>query len=162
VSGQSVDEFASWELHKSVFEPDCGTLRDIYVKDTKLQDWKTALELILGGYPGAQLLRFRDGESSEAPIPSDLDSLFHGDDGWSLLFTIAELELFCHFFDPSEIEFSFPPKRATETSLRPLLAFIVAIGDAIGRDVIVTPENGQQAPYFRYEAAGQRLVWNPC
>jgi hypothetical protein len=155
-----VDDHASWELHQSVFELD-GTLRDIYVEDTTLEDWKTVLEHILGGYPGARLLRWRDGESVEVPIPIDLESLFDGDDRWLLMFTIAELEVDCHFFLVHEIELSFAPEPATEASLRPLLAFIVAIGDAIGRDVIVTPENGPHAPYFRYRPTDQRLTWYP-
>lgn len=77
-----VDDFASWELHSSVFAR-CGHLR-------------------------------------------------HRHDPTLLMFTIAELELVCHSFSADEIELSFKPEPATEVSLRPLLAFIVAI---------VTPEN---------------------
>ena len=71
--GALVDEFVSWKLHKGVFDSDHGTLRDIYVHDMKLEDWKTLLDFILDRYPGAQLQCWRDGESMAVPRPINLD-----------------------------------------------------------------------------------------
>jgi hypothetical protein len=159
---ERANAFASWELHHSVFEPDAMSLRDIYVLDTKLEDWRPMLELVLGRYPGARITRAPDGELVDVPIPDDLNSLFDSGYTTCLQFAIAELELFCNFFGPAEIELWFAWKPATEASLRPLLAFLIELGDATGREVIVTPENCQQAPYFRYEPTGQRLTYYPA
>lgn len=101
------------------------------------------------------------------PMPSACEALFGDpltkDDCFSMSFTVGDLVLDCHFFDPAEIEFSFWPDEVTEGSLRDLLAFLIDVGDAAGKPAILTHENGPQAPIFRYDPGEpqqrRRLRW---
>jgi len=159
---ERADAFASWAEHHRVFERDSGMLRDVYVRGPTLADWKAMLELVLQNYPAARLTRSLGDASVDVPIPDDLATLFEPfEQRAHLSVPLAELELVCYFFAAEEIELSFAPEPATETSLRPLLAFLIELGDALGREVLLTAENLPAAVYFRYEPAEQRLTWYP-
>ena len=76
-----------------------------------------------------------------------------------LTFMAGDVVVDCHFFRPSDIEFSFAPGEVTEQGLRALLVFMVELGDALKKRVIMTPENRPQYPIFGYDSHGQELVW---
>jgi hypothetical protein len=141
-----------WKIQSGDFERD-GSLRDIYVQSTTLDDWKALLGLLpKRNYP-ARLLR----SGVAVAVPADVRSLFDGADRPLLTFLIANIELDCHFFTPGEIELSFAPDGMTEATLRALLAFMIDIGEATGKAVLMTPENAPETPIFTYEQ--RQLTW---
>jgi hypothetical protein len=101
---QSIREVLNWKLQKADFDAD-GSLRDIYVLGTTIDDWKEVLALILREPFEAKLLR----DAVAQALPTDIESLF-GTTSNLLRFSVHGVELACHFFTPNEIEFDFVPK----------------------------------------------------
>src|SRR5262249_22263474 len=91
--------------------------------------------------------------------PTNFQSIFDEFPAYLMRFTIGGVALTCHFFTPTEIEFSFDPKDVTEPALHDLLAFMIDIGDTTKKRVIMTPENWPQAPIFRYDSNRIELKW---
>jgi hypothetical protein len=158
MNGTLIDGVLDWPRQKVDFEPD-GSLRDIYVENATVEDWKLVVARILDGNYAARLRR----GSAEAPLPADFESLFEGalegNDRYFMSFTLGDIVLDCHFFTSSEIEFSFAPNDVTEASMHGLLAFLIEVGEAIRKPVIMTPENCPQAPIFSYDPDGHQLRW---
>ena len=156
VAHERVAAALDWKTQRRDFEPD-GSLRDIYVRDTTVDDWKVVIALILDGNYQARLVR----SGAVVPVPDDFDTLFEADDRHLLSFSIAEVILDCHFFETAAIEFSFAPNDVTEARLQSLLAFMVDIGEAMRKPVNMTPENCPDETIFRYEPDERQLSWNP-
>jgi hypothetical protein len=70
-----------------------------------------------------------------------------------LFFDVAGVELASHFLQESEIEFDLRPDGLTEGKLRELLAFMAMLGRATRKAVVLTPENEQSRPIFRFDCA---------
>src|SRR5436305_1204563 len=121
---QRIREVLNWSLQKTDFEPD-GSLRDVYVLGTTIDDWKNAISFILRGPFEAKLLRDEVAQT----VPAEIESLF-GTTSNLLRFAVHGVELACHFFTVEEIEFDFVPNALTEESLFHVLEFMVSIGDA--------------------------------
>jgi hypothetical protein len=155
-----IDEVLDWPRQKADFERD-GSLRDIYVQDATIEDWKAVITHILDGDYRARLVC----GGAVVPMPGDFEALFggklYGNDRHFMSFSIGDVVLACHFFMPSEIEFSFGPEDVTETSLRDLLAFMLHLGEATRKIVVMTPENGPGCPIFRYASSEHQLSWIP-
>ena len=143
-----------WSLQKADFERD-GSLRDIYVQNATIDDWKLVIASIQRGGYGAQLHR----GGVEVALPASIESLFVPDGRPYMNFTVAGVALDCHFFTPTEIEFSSDPQEVTEHSLHGLLAFMINLGNVTSKPVIMTPENNSQSPILRYEPSQQSLSW---
>ena len=143
-----------WSTQKSEFETD-ETLRDIYVRDTTVDDWRIVLRRILDGAYHAGLER----AGVAVPLPENIESLFEEDHRHLLQVSINRVALSCHFFTPTEIEFSFSPEGITEAALKDLLAFMIDIGDAAKKPVMMTPENCPESPIFTYEPNQNQLRW---
>ena len=78
-----------------------------------------------------------------------------------LVFYVGGIELACHFFTPSEIEFDFDPGGVGEGELGCLLTFMADLGDLVGKVVVMTPENGRDEPMFKYDPSDRRVHWVP-
>src|SRR5262245_25587886 len=112
-----------------------GSLRDIYVLDTTLDDWHTFLDLVAG--------KLMD-EGVEVARPDDVATLFEVKH--LLVFYVGRIFFSCHFFARDEIEMSFGPEDIDEQSLPELLAFVSELAAALRKTVIVTPENCPEQP----------------
>lgn len=64
----------------------------------------------------------------------------------------------CHFFVTSEIELDLNPKEIKGAAEhKSVLLFMAGIAESIGKPILLTPENDQNAPYLSYEPS--RSVW---
>lgn len=145
-----------WPSQKADFEPD-GALRDIYIQNATIDDWRRVVAVILDGRFRARLER---GGASVA-VPPRFESLFEPDERHLLTFSVGDAVLACHFFTPDEIEFSLDPAEVSESVLESLLAFMIELGDATGKPVIVSPENAARVPIFEYGPREGQLRWLP-
>jgi hypothetical protein len=146
----------NWAAQKADFAPD-GSLRDICVENASLEDWKLVVAQIFDRDYGARLER----RGVVVAVPEDFDSLFDLNLGHRLSFTVGGVSFFCHFFAPTEIELSFAPEQVSKTALRDLLAFMIDLGDATKKLVVMTPENCREGPIFRYDFEQPLLRWTP-
>lgn len=144
-----------WSTQKADFVAD-GSLRDIYIQNATIEDWKIVVAQILDGEHAARLDRVA------MTIPADFEALFDGSEGDGahlMSFTVGTVVLTCHFFTPTEIEFSFAPNDVTESALRNLLGFMIDVGDSTKKPVLMTPENCPESPIFRYDSKQNQLRW---
>ncbi len=153
-----IDAALDWSRQKVDFEPD-GSLRDIYIQDATVEDWRVVVVRILdSGYRAELQLH-----GAAVPMPTEFEAVFGGEfdenDRYFMSFTVGDIALDCHFFTLTEIEFSFAPNDVTKTSLRHLLAFMIDLGEATKKPVIMTPENYPQSPIYRYDNSDHRLTW---
>lgn len=155
---RSIDGCADWSLQAEDFAWD-GSLRDIYVQGTSLDDWERVLRLVQYGPYQAQLF----ADDVLQPFPRDVRQLF-GDSSarpWRLWFSVEGVHLKCHFFTHEEVEFDLDPREVTQANLPALLRFMAELGDATSKPVVLTPENFQERPIFRYEPLRHAMTWLP-
>ncbi len=156
-----IDAVLDWPTQQAEFARD-GTLRDIYVANATIEDWKVVAPMLERDY-GARVQR--RGTAVPIPMPTDLDAMFRGtldgSDPYDVRLTIGDVVVACHVFSPTQIEFSFAPEGVTEASLRCLLSFMIDIGEATGKSVAMTLENSAVLPLFNYDASRRQLRWIP-
>ncbi|CAN5727293.1 hypothetical protein BH11MYX3_BH11MYX3_37010 [soil metagenome] len=148
-----VEAVVAWNRQSSDFEAD-GSLRDIIVADTTVEDWRTVLDLVIDGHYRGWLAR----HGVLVPRPTDLEALFL-EAAHYLSFSISELVVVGHFFTPGEVELSFDPRGVNEGVLRGLLAFMVELGEATEKVVVMTPENAPNVAIFRFDQEARELRW---
>jgi hypothetical protein len=141
------DFVLSAEMSKVALEVD-GSLRDIYVLETTLDDWRSALAMLIEAPYDAIL----DGSPLPSVLP-DLRALFFapGRPRSILSFRVGRVQMACHFFGEQEIEFDFDPRGLVATDLRGVLDFMERLGVRTGKPVMLTPENVRKCPIFRFD-----------
>lgn len=145
----TLDADELWRKACAEFAPD-GTLRDIYVASTSVDDWNTLVAVARrSGCKVEQSTR------TEPLIHQLAEAHFHGDERAILTLDVAGMELVGHCFSSSEIELSFSPEQVRGAAdLAALLRFLMAVAVTLQREVRITPENLPHAPILRIAASG--------
>jgi hypothetical protein len=123
-----------------------GSLRDVYVLQTDLSDWKRFL-VFSSRFSCTYTF---DGAMSALP---EVDSIFLNRDGSHLLrVNLGTATASCHFFVASEIELDLDPREIQSPKAHgEVLAFLEGLAGAVGKPVLLTPENGEHIPYLFFE-----------
>ncbi len=136
------------EFKEAAFYED-GSLRDIYVHQTQLEDWNRAAQFIAGRRYQLKLL----GEWHQLTFPDDLGRLFPTDDLIDrpvLGINVNGAILMCHFFDPERIELDLMPNEVNSPeTLDAIFDFLLGLASAVGKRVDLTEENVPDAVIFR-------------
>lgn len=147
-------EKLDWAKCKVAFCDDDGSLRDIYVFDTGIDDWNKMLQLLRRKLYGMTF--FLDGEVST--LPAEAGSIFSlkSDYACRLSVDLSGLLLNCHFFCLDQIEFDIAPSEVTdEAKFEGLICFMHDLSNELGRTVVLTPENVAEAVLFRAVPGGE-------
>lgn len=134
-----------------------GSLRDIYVSSTTVDDWRKILAFLAGKY---SVLYEIDG--LEAPLPVDFDEIQKrtGKASQHLTVYVEGVSLNCHFFCIEEIEFDlFPEDVNTKEKAEAILGFLTEVGLLLNKEVVLTPENVKRHVLVRYEPKTNRIVY---
>lgn len=136
----------SWTALRDVWEQDEGALRDIVVGETTVDDWQHVVDAIRRSrWPWA----YTEDDVS-LPMPESVAKIFAIRETRTPLWQIAAtvtLRINCHFFDVSEIEFSFEPRDVVDQqALESVCSFVRDIGRAARRDVFVYCEAVEPRP----------------
>ncbi|HKO41927.1 MAG TPA: hypothetical protein VJU84_01450 [Pyrinomonadaceae bacterium] len=146
---QKLRESNDADILRDVFYRD-GSLRDIYVLETTNDDWQKLLTFLNSGkYKVAYEL-----DSTEKPLPSDFSEIQKcmGEVRQLLSIYIEGVRLNCHFFCTDEIELDLAPNEVdTEETAEAIFRFMAEIGRLLEKEVILTPENGQEYVIVRYD-----------
>lgn len=68
-----------------------------------------------------------------------------------LNFDVGSIDVACHFFETTQIEFDILPSQiACQSDLNELLGFLAFVGDVVRDVVILTPENRPSEPIIAY------------
>lgn len=144
-----------WTTLQLLFAWD-GSWRDLYVLDTDIRDWQGLIDR----------LRLRDThltfslDGVQQPLPSDLQAVFAAREQASPLLSIFldHVQINCHFFDPSQIEFDIDPREITDAAaFRHLLNFMDVVGSILHKEVRLTPENAPDIVLLRYNPATAQI-----
>jgi hypothetical protein len=142
------DHIMKWEEIRSVFKEDEGTLRDIYVLDTDINDWQCLLDFLRSG---DYLYRFDSKKG--ALLPEKAKDVLANWEDWLPFLTIivGGLELNCLFAEGDEIEFWLDPiKVQSEREAEALFEFMRDIGQTLKKTVRLTPEAGRNYALVEY------------
>ena len=140
----------SWGEASGFWAPD-GSLRDVYVKDAGLDDWRNLVDLARACEHTYSL----DGETK--PLPS-VGHIFSDRDGHHVLgIHLGAVVLNTHFFVPDEIELDIDPKQIEGPGEHAtVFDFLERIAKRLKKPVCLTPENHPDEPYVTYAPALDR------
>lgn len=137
----------AWKRVRGVFVFD-GAWLGIYIFSTDLSDWQRALDkLRLGGY---ELGYYRDGEPANTPV--DASQGFTDRESVNPLLSVrfAGILANSHFFSTDEIEFDIDPREITnQAQLDALIDFMHTLAEAVGKEVVLTPEGCRETALIR-------------
>lgn len=148
-----------WEDYKVEFEFD-GSWRDIYVLNTTVSDWQLLLDFLRSDvYEFSYTI---DEEKTVLPILAK--QVFDARQEFSPLLQVnlGSVALNCHFFTDEEIEFDIDPREIqSEHHAEAIFNFMRQIGQTLKKEVILTPENLQDAPIFKFLPSNEQIQYIP-
>ncbi|MEV0904966.1 hypothetical protein [Streptomyces hokutonensis] len=126
-----------------------GSLRDVCVLDTALDDWQHMFDG-LRKLPGRHVLTWTLADTTETGIPeaSAVWSKLQDDpeESASLAIEIGGIWFTSYFFEIEEIEFTFDPSDVVDQkTFTPVRDFLKWLGNSTGREVVVTMEGNDHA-----------------
>jgi hypothetical protein len=123
-----------------------GSMRDIYVLDTDINDWQTLLDYI--NAIQWEVTFFKDGNKIKY-AKANAQELFGMKTQYSIGLSIEykRVTINCHFFCESEIEFDVYPRQVDTLNIaNAVIEFMVGIAELLRKTVILTYENSQDSP----------------
>lgn len=137
-----------WDEYKVEFIPD-GSLRDIYIKGVDIDDWQSFIDFLRS--TEATLDFYIEGE--EAKLPDCIkDIVLDREHQYLLSIRLDGVTVNCHFFTLVEIELDLDPKEIdSETRAKVIFRLMSTVGRVLNKQVILTPENAEEQPIFKYE-----------
>ncbi|WP_088894212.1 hypothetical protein [Leptolyngbya ohadii] len=135
-----------------------GSLRDIYIQRTTLDNWNQFLRLVRAT---ANYQYYVDSEPEI--LPAIAADIFLTEKYPKLLsIWIAEVQLNCHFFSQKEIELDLDPRQITnEETFNQIKQFMEQLAKALGRSTRLTPENLPGFPMLEYNPGSQCWEYFP-
>lgn len=134
---------------KAVFEQD-GSLRDIYILNTTVDDWQRLLDFLhFYAYP----TEFYIERDKQIKLTTRSCDLFDDEMQISRLIKIrlGKLTLHSHCFTKSEIEFDLDPREVNDEEIaHEVWEFMKNLGEYMNRPVRLTPENDSQLVLIEY------------
>lgn len=138
---------SQWDTFAMEFYRD-GSLRDIYVFETDLEDWRKMATFVGRNYQFTFC-----GEWREATFPPEIAVLFPRNDESALTMLaidVTGVRVNCHFFDAREIELDLDPADVRDPSaLNGIFTFMKGLARSVEKDVLLTPENMREIAIFR-------------
>ena len=142
----------AWDDLKAEFTWE-GSWRDICVTGTSIADWRAALEMIHAA--GFRLKFMTDG--AESTPPDNLLQVFNQPRECSFMLAafVGGVQLNCHFFGESEIEFDLDPREVVgQAELDAVVTFMSKLAASTQKSALMTPENTHQAAFIRVAPSG--------
>lgn len=138
-----------------------GSLRDVYILDTSLDDWARVWDVLKAAPDGFSFMV--DGESLTPP--ARVEDAFRLRDSHSVTasYTLGKQRLNCHFFIEEEVEFDLDPRDVDgPIEAERLGHFLSLLGCATSKEVRLTPENEPESIIARYDPHAGSLIWTPA
>jgi hypothetical protein len=154
-----MDRRFSKAIYEEALESD-GSLRDLYVLSTSLNDWHEFLRFVKSSrYPFSFHIN-----SAPAPMPKDAAAALSISPNAKALLQIdlGGVALNCHFFHEADIELDIDPREIVDDAkVDAVLAFMTEMGKALKKEVRMTPENCPETIIFRYDPTDGSVGYIP-
>lgn len=144
----------NWKDIKWIFEPD-GALRDIYVQEVSLNDWRKVIDLINQNY------KVNYGDTGEYKDTNQIDKDYvieyltdeTGEiESKSASISLGKIWINCHFFLEDQIEFDIDPKEVKSIEDFELIEdFMLEISKSIDNQITLTDENNPKFPLIKID-----------
>lgn len=134
-----------------------GSWRDVYVLNTTAADWDAMLAWIRTTFSG-NLKFWIDGEN--APLSQSMADILRIQHVASpqMELDLDGLRLQCRFIDSSEIELDLDPTELNDARFESLLGFLRNLGQLLGRNVYLSPENIHNLPLLVFQHEINRIM----
>ncbi|MFH6987668.1 hypothetical protein ACHRVW_07975 [Flavobacterium collinsii] len=144
----------NWNEIKWIFETD-GSLRDIYIKNTKIEDW----EILINYLNINHILQYGPPGKNKETYKIDLEYVIHyfNDETGELETKIAsiiidDIIINLHFFSVDEIELDIDPKEIYSfDNYRKILGFMNQLSELLDKPVTLTGENQSESPLINVD-----------
>ena len=143
----------NWENIKWIFERD-GALRDIYVQNVEISDWKNVVDLLNSEY---KLTFGIDEMNLSDKIDFEYVKTMFADETGELERKSATIDLCgivvkCYFFLEDQIEFDlWPEDIKTENELNFVLTFLSSLSSKLKKQVTLCGENQPEFPLIKID-----------
>jgi hypothetical protein len=146
-----------WSQIAPDFEAD-GSLRDVYILGTSLEDWSSVWAALLAGSNSVSFTV--DGEPRTPPLDVAEAFFLRRNHTVCASYVLGRQRLNCHFFIEEEVEFDLDPRDVDGPAEADRLAqFITTLGRATSKEVRLTPENEPDAIIAHYGPDTEQVVW---
>jgi hypothetical protein len=136
---------------------DDGSLRDIYIEQTNLNDWISIWEFVKG------LSISINGETETINgIPEDVSEIFKARKEVSIYLTIdyKGVVFNCHFFCIEEIEFNVCPRGINNLmEAKAVFDFMEKLSNLLCKDVSISIENFKEDPLITVTSKGEYITY---
>lgn len=146
------------ERYKELFNWD-GSILDVYVRPATMSDWQHLLTVL---HESSYDIRYIVDGDQVPKVPERIEVIFaqRQESNVALMVDGQNLALMCHFFTPDEIEFDVNPHVIdSQLQLDRLIGFMRAVGGALGKEIILTPENLPNRPLLRFDPQADHEDW---
>lgn len=145
----------NWKDIKWLFEPD-GALRDIYVQEVSLNDWRKVIDLINTKYKVnyGETGEFKDTNQINIDYVIEYLTDETGElESKSASISLGNIRLNCHFFLEDQIEFDIDPKEVNSIEDFELIEdFMLEISKSIDNQITLTDENNPKFPLIKIDS----------
>jgi hypothetical protein len=150
----------NWKRLKEEVYFEDGSLRDIYIFDTSIEDWKKWVDLVNREYR----VSFYNGQTEQTTDKIDFEvvNAFWTSKtdlvNWATIF-INGFDIKCYFFGWEEFENDFRPNEfRSEQDHYQLMSYLVDVSTHLGKKVIVTEESSRE--YILIEVEKEKIKIN--
>lgn len=136
----------NWENINWIFKPD-GSLRDIYIQNTSIEDWGKLIDLLNSEY---NLKYFSESKIDKDEVLKYLKDETGELECRTVSIEIENIKINCHFFLIEQIEFDIEPSEIkTKSDFEKVLLFMSLISSTLKKQITLTGENEANFPLVK-------------
>ena len=136
----------NWENINWIFKPD-GSLRDIYIQNTSIEDWGKLIDLLNSKY---KLKYFSESKINKEDVLKYLKDETGEMECRTVFIEIENIKINCHFFLIEQIEFDIEPNEIkTKLDFEKVLSFMSLISSTLKKQITLTGENEANFPLVK-------------
>ena len=136
----------NWENINWIFKPD-GSLRDIYIQNTSIEDWGKLIDLLNSEY---NLKYFSESKIDKDEVLKYLKDETGELECRTVSIEIENIKINCHFFLIEQIEFDIEPSEIkTKSDFEKVLSFMSLISSTLKKQITLTGENEANFPLVK-------------
>ncbi|MEO8516650.1 MAG: hypothetical protein ABI426_07900 [Flavobacterium sp.] len=150
----------NWNEISWIFESD-GTLRDLYVKDVTIEDWKSFVDFLNENFN----VRFGPVDERRRKIDKDfvvdyLTNQNEDSESQTISIILEDLLINCFLFSQTEIELDIEPSEIKSSfELDELIDFMKSISTHLKKPIILTGENQIEFPLVTIDSKNQMFKY---
>ncbi len=136
----------NWENINWIFKLD-GSLRDIYIQNTSIEDWGKLIDLLNSEY---NLKYFSENKIKKDEVFKYLQDETGEVECSNVSIEIENIKINCYFFFIEQIEFDIDPSEIkTKSDFEKILLFMTKISSTLKKQITLTGENEANFPLIK-------------